>query len=76
MVRRKPAEPHLEDGGIYRKCWWAGGLKAVDGLGGPSGATPHGRPKRPSTPTGASANPATRDVETLDDRTPIGYPFP
>ena len=23
-VRRKPAEPHLEDGGIYRKRWWAG----------------------------------------------------
>ena len=22
-VRRKPAEPHLEDGGIYRKRWWA-----------------------------------------------------
>ena len=23
LVRRKPAEPHLEDGGIYRKRWWA-----------------------------------------------------
>ena len=21
-VRRKPAEPHLKDGGIYRKRWW------------------------------------------------------
>ena len=23
LVRRKAAEPHLEDGGIYRKRWWA-----------------------------------------------------
>ena len=23
LVRRKAAEPHLEDGGIYRMGWWA-----------------------------------------------------
>ena len=23
-MRRKAAEPHLEDSGIYRKQWWAG----------------------------------------------------
>ena len=22
-MRRKPAQPHFEDGGIYRKPWWA-----------------------------------------------------
>ena len=47
LVRRQAAERHLEDGGIYRKRWWAG----LDKIKYPHSKVPSG------TPTASQAAP-------------------